>query len=173
MKKLVYVLLMSILALMFIEAYSTADAERVKYTQFEEQLMGTVSESVVATPDSWTATEKIITGTGDGNLPGSPIIFILTVQVRYKEDGKKSFVMGNWTIVASGTGGSISGKYQGQGTDPEQFTGTFRSYNDSATGIFSGKMVYGDFESKYLPPDSYAAQPRYEALWEGTIKETS
>jgi len=170
MKKLAYVLLISILALTFIEVYSTANAERVKSTQFEEHLVGTVSDGAISTPDEWTKiTEQIITGTGDGSLP---ITFIITAQVRYKEDGKKSFTMGNWTIVASGDEGRISGRFLGQGTDPREFFGTFKSFNDTATGIFSGKMIYGEFESQYLPPDSYGAQQRYEASWEGTIKET-
>ena len=173
MKKLAYVLLISILALTFIEVYSTAHAERVKNAQFEEQLVGTVSDGVISTPGGWTKiTEQIITGTGEGSLPGSPITFIITAQVRYKEEGKKSFTMGNWTIVASGDEGRVSGRFQGQGTDPNEFFGTFRSLNDTATGIFSGKMIYGEFESKYLPPETYGAQRRYEALWIGAIKET-
>jgi len=174
MKKLGYVLMFSILALTFIEAYSTVHADRTKYTTFVEQLNGTVSNAgTTKTPDGWIVTmQQIITGSGDGTLPGSPIIFTMVVQIRFKESIGKSFTSGNWTIVASGDQGIISGRFQGTGTNPNEFSGTFKSFNDSATGIYYGRMISGDFESRYLEPGPYGAPQEYEATWEGTIKET-
>jgi hypothetical protein len=174
MKKLAYMLLTSILALSLIEALSTAHACRVKYATFEEQLNGTISNpGLIKTPDGWIVTmRQVITGTGDGTLPGSPVIFTMLIQTCFKEDIGKSFTSGKWTIVASGGQGSISGQFLGQGTDPNNFSGTFKSFMHTATGIYSGKMIYGDFESKYLEPDTYGAPRRYQATWTGTIKQT-
>jgi len=173
-KKLAYMLLISILAATLIEAYSSVHADRLKYATFEEQLNGTVSNvGTIKTPDGWIVTmQQVIAGTGDGSLLGSPVIFTMVAQIRFKEDIGKSFTSGNWTIVASGDQGSVSGRFQGTGTDPNKFSGTFKSFNDTATGIYTFKMIYGDFESEYLEPDAYGGPRRYKATWTGTIKET-
>ena len=171
MKKLVYITLMSILTLTFIEAYSTVHADSVKYTPFEELLQGTVAGGIITPPHTWTKiTQQIITGIGDGTLPGSPVTFTIIAEIRYREDIGKSFTSGNWTIVASDGQGSISGRFLGKGTDPDEYSGTFRSFNDTGTGIYYDKKIYGEFESKYLKPGPYGAPWRYEALWTGTVK---
>lgn len=172
MKKLVYILLTSILALTFVEVYSAAHADSVEYISFEESLEGAVSSGTIITnPGGWMIiTEQIITGIGDGDLPGSPVTFTITAEIRYKKDIGKSFTSGNWTIVASDSMSSISGRFLGQGTEPDEFSGTFRSFNDTATGVYYGKKIYGEFQSQYLKPGPYGAPQIYEALWTGTVK---
>jgi len=175
MKKVVYLILVSILALTFVEAYSAAHGDPVEYILFEENLEGTVSggsnKPGNPTPDGWMViTQQIITGMGDGDLPGSPVTFTMTTKIRYKEHVGKSFTSGNWTIVASNGQGSISGKFSGMGTEPDEFSGTFRSLPHTANGIYDGRMIYGEFHSQYLEPGPYGAPQRYEALWTGTVK---
>ena len=169
MKKLAYLLLIGILTLAFIEAYSNAHAARVKYTPFEESLQGTVSGGTISYPDGWLKiTQQIIIGNGYGTLPGSPITFTITVGIRYNADIGKSFTLGNWTIVSSDEQSSIRGRFIGTGTEPNEFSGTFRS-NDTGTGIYYHKIIYGEFQSQYIV--TYGTQLIYTALWTGTAQE--
>lgn len=174
MKKLAYIVLTIVLALAFIEAYSTAHA--IPNSQFEESLEGTVSgggdKPGNPEPDGWMViTQQTITGIGDGNLPGSPITFTMITRIRYKEDIEKSFTSGRWTIVASDGQSSISGHFQGKSTEPDEFSGSFTSSTETATGIYDGKEIHGEFQSIYIEPGPYGAPQKYEALWTGTFKE--
>lgn len=171
MKKLAYIILTSILALTLVEVYSTAHADRPEFIPFEENLEGTISGGIMPPPHKWIKiTQQIITGIGKGNLSDSPVTFTITAEIRYNEDIGKSFTSGNWTIVASAPQGSISGRFLGKGTEPTEFSGTFKNFNDSGTGIYYDKKIYGEFESQYLEPGPYGAPWRYEASWTGTIK---
>jgi len=172
MKKLAYLILASVLALTFIEAYSTVHADRVTYTPFEERFKGAVSGGTTSETAGWIIiTEQIITGIGRGDLPGSPVIFTITAEIRFNKDLGKSFTSGNWTIVASDGQSSVSGRFLGTGTTLNEFSGTFKSFNDTATGIYYGKMIYGEFQSEYFGPEEYAAPLKYRALWTGTVKD--
>ena len=172
MKRLSYIVLIGILALAFSEAYFTAQAARPKYTPFEERLRGTVSGGMTSVRNEWTEiTGQTITGIGKGTLPGSPVIFTIAAEIRYNQRLEKSFTSGNWTIVASDGQSSISGRFMGTGTNPKEFSGTFKSFNDTATGIYEGKMIYGEFQSQYLGPEAYGEPWRYKALWIGTLKD--
>jgi len=169
MKKLAYAILMSALALAFIEAYSIAHAEKVNYTPFTESLQGAVSGGTYSYPDGWLKiTRQAITGNGYGTLPGSPVTFAMTADIRYKADMGRSLTLGNWTIVSSDGLSRIRGRFIGTGTESDEFWGTFRS-NEIGTGIFHNKLIYGTFHSWYTTP--YAGGLTYTATWTGTIKE--
>ena len=181
-------LFLGILAFTIVVSYINADEARAcksRATQFKEFLQGSVvGPDMTRKYGRWTAIKReLITGSGIGNLKGSPIEFTLVSNRRFKMDDQKSFINGRWKFVLS-DGSQISGIFIGSGKTPTEFSGMFVANNhdndnhdnsQKSAGIYSGAKtdakIMGMFSCKFLPPQTYGGFWRYEAWWNGTIKK--
>lgn len=164
--------MLGILAFGVVVSYINADEGKLGAMQFKEFLQGSiVGSGEIREYGPWVSIRgELITGTGTGNLLGSPIEFTIVSNRRVKVDDEKSFQNGSWKFVSS-DGSQISGILVGKGITLTEFSGMFVSNESSSgTGIYYGITIKGMFSCRFLPPQTYGGFWRYEAWWNGTLR---
>jgi hypothetical protein len=168
MKKLPLIL-MGILCFATVMTYFNVNATKIPKTSFKEELTGTVSQGSTMNYYGWIQMRFVVTGTGTGDLPGSPIMFRLLVYLSRRGD-QRSFIYGMWTFMSDSS--KISGFFIGMGDANGDFSGWFMTYPArTGTGIYSHEMIMGCFECKFSHLQPYGAPLGYEASWSGAITQ--
>lgn len=171
MKKLPFIL-MGILTFTILVAYINAKESKPTRVEFTEFLRGSVAEGTTRHYGLWTAikNEAIPDGNGQGDLVGSPITFTIASNRRFRIDEEKSFINGTWTFVSS-DGSSISGIFNGKGTNSNEFSGKFETtQSQKSSGIYSKAKISGEFACRFIEPLTYGEPWKYEAWWNGTLR---
>jgi len=163
--------LMSVLTFTII-TYINAQGNSPTRVQFEEFLEGSVAPGTIRNYGEWTAyNSEVITGSGDGDLVGSPIAFTIVSNRRFNAYAQISFIHGYWTFVSS-DGSLISGHFEGNGTTITEFSGKFvATQSQKSTKTYSKAKISGEFTCRFIPLPPYGASWRYEAWWNGTLRE--
>ena len=172
MKKLPFIL-MGILTFAILVAYINAKESKPTRVEFTEFLRGFVAQGTTIHYGLWTAikNEAISDGNGQGDLDESPITFTIVSNRRFRIDEEKSFINGTWTFISS-DGSSISGIFNGKGTNSNEFSGRFETtQSQKSTGTYSKAKISGEFTCWFIEPETYGEPWRYEAWWNGTFRE--
>lgn len=170
MKKLPLIL-MGILTLAIIVTYINAQENSPTRVQFEESLQGFFVQSPARYYGEWEARDdEIIIGSGSGDLSGLPITFTIVANRRFNAEEDISFIDGDWTFVLSDS--SISGHFKGNGTTLTEFSGRFVSTMSQQNSVtHPHDKISGEFRCWFTEPSGYGDPWRYDAWWNGTLRE--